>query len=190
LAIDPELVHAGSEEDEGTEVPLLPRSHRTKGPAVVMTEALLGEVTERQTTRGDSSSAPVPTKVVPSSSFQSQGMIIDPTDIQPVSSVEMMSSVEDPEESPTVGLVEFELPTTGVLPTPISSSSSSEKLDYSGDDDVDWDTVHPSPDTSKYSHLAEEEMQVAALKTELPFGETFTSEGILFYPSLCLFFVF
>ena len=50
--------------------------------------------------------------------------------------------------------------------------------------------MNPSPDTSKYSHLAEEEMQVAALKTELPFGETFTSEGILFYPSICLFFCF
>jgi len=69
LALDPELVHEGFEEDEFPVVPLLSRSCQTKGPAVVMTEALLGEVTERQTTGGDSSSAPVPTKVVPSSSF-------------------------------------------------------------------------------------------------------------------------
>ena len=116
-------------------------------------------------------------------------MIVDPTDIQPDSLVEMMSSVEVPEQSPTAGLVKVELPTTRVLPTPISSSSLSEKLDYLGDDDVDWDIVHPSPDTSKYSHLAEEKMQVAALETELPFGETSIVEGILFYHSHRLFFV-
>ena len=70
MAIDPELVHAGSEEDEDPEVLLLSRSHRTKGHAVVMTETLSGEVTERQTTGGDSLSALVPTKAVPSSSLQ------------------------------------------------------------------------------------------------------------------------
>ena len=47
----------------------------------------------------------------------------------------------------------------------MSSSSSSEKLDYSGDDDVDWDNMHPAPDTIKFSHLTEEEMQVAIPET-------------------------
>ena len=70
----------------------------------------------------------------------------------------MMSSVEVPEQSPTAGLVGVKLPTTRVLPTPVSSSSSSEKLDYSGDDDVDWDNMHPSLDIGKYSNLAKEEM--------------------------------
>ena len=104
-------------------------------------------------------------------------MIVDP------SSIETMSSMEVPKESPTVGFVEVELSTNGVLPTPLSSSSSSEKLDYSGNDDVDRDTVYLSPNTSKYSYLAEEEMQVATPKIELPFGETSTIEGILFYTS-------
>ena len=63
----------------------------------------------------------------------------------------------------------------------MSSSSSSEKLEYLGDDDVDWDNVHSASDTSKYSRLAKEEMQVAILKIELPFGETSTTEGILSY---------
>jgi len=103
-------------------------------------------------------SASVPTKIVPLSSFLSQRMNVDPKDIQPGPSIEMMSSVEVLEQSPTAGLVGVELPTTGVLPTPVSFSSSSEKLDYLGDDDVDWDNVHPSLDTSKYSHLTEEEM--------------------------------
>ena len=49
----------------------------------------------------------------------------------------------------------------------------------SGDDDVDWDNVHPALDTSKFSHLTEEEMQAAVPETELPFGETVAIEGIL-----------
>ena len=123
-------------------------------------------------------SASVPTKTIPSSSFPGQRISVDPTDIQPSPSVEMMSLVEVPEQSPTIGLVGVELSTIEVLLTLVSSSSSSEKLDYSGDDDVDWDHVHSSPNTSKYSHLAEKEMQVAAPEIELPFGEISTIEGI------------
>jgi len=66
----------------------------------------------------------------------------------------------DYDQSPTAGHVEVKLPTTGVLPTPVPSSSSSERLDYSGDDDADWDNVYTSPDTSKYSHLTKEEISV------------------------------
>ena len=39
LAIDPEHVHAGSEEDEGSEICLLLRNHRTNGPVVLTVEA-------------------------------------------------------------------------------------------------------------------------------------------------------
>ena len=74
LAVYPEPVHASSKVDEGPKVPLLPRSRRIKSPAVVTTEALLGGVTERQTTGGDSVSASVPTKTIPSSFFPSQRM--------------------------------------------------------------------------------------------------------------------
>ena len=81
-AIDPELAHTVSKGDVGSEVPLLLRSRRTKGPAVVTTEALLGGVTKRQTTGGDSMSTSVPAKTVPSSSFLSQRMSTDPIDIQ------------------------------------------------------------------------------------------------------------
>ena len=70
-------------------------------------------------------------------------MIVDLPNIQVGSSVEVL------EQSLTAGLVEVELPTTGVLPTLVSSSSSSERLDYSGDDDVDWDNVYSASDTSK-----------------------------------------
>jgi len=65
----------------------------------------------------------------------------------------------------------------------MSFLSSSKKLDYTGDDNVDWDNVHPALDTNKYSHLAEEKMLVVILETELQFAEITTTEDILFYPS-------
>ena len=80
-------------------------------------------------------------------------MIVDPPNIPSGSLVEVT------EQSPTVGLIEVELPTIGVIPTPMSSSSS-ERLDYSGNDDVDWDNMYSAPDTSKCSHLAKEEITV------------------------------
>ena len=61
----------------------------------------------------------------------------------------------------------------------MSFSSSSEKLNYSGDDNIDWDDVHSASDTSKYSHLTEEEMQIAAPGTEPASRETSTVEDIL-----------
>ena len=69
----------------------------------------------------------------------------------------MISSVAVPEQSLTIGLVGARLPAVRVSPTPIPSPSSSEKLDYSGDD-IDWDNVHPTPDTNKFSHLTKEEI--------------------------------
>ena len=45
--IDLEPIHAGSEGVEGSEVPLLLRSHRFKGSVVVTAEALPGGVTGR-----------------------------------------------------------------------------------------------------------------------------------------------
>jgi len=86
-------------------------------------------------------------------------MIVDPINIQQGSSAEVL------EQSPTTGFVEIELPTTGVPPTPVSSSSSSERLDYSGDDDIVWDNVYYAPDTNKYSHLAKEEISVEKTPT-------------------------
>jgi len=48
-----------------------------------------------------------------------------------------------------------------------------------GDDDADWDDVHSALDTSKYSHLTEEEVQIAATRIEPPSEEISTVEGIL-----------
>ena len=62
-------------------------------------------------------------------------MLVQQT-FQPGYPVKMMSSTGVPERSPTTGLVGAKLPATGVLLTPVSSSSSSGKLDDSRDDDV------------------------------------------------------
>ena len=66
LIVNPEPIH------EGSEVPLHPRSRRTKALAVVTAEALHEEVIERQATGGNFVLASVPTKTALSSSFQSQ----------------------------------------------------------------------------------------------------------------------
>ena len=66
----------------------------------------------------------------------------------------------------------------GVCPTLVSSSSSNEKQHYLRDNNIDWDVVHSASDTNKHFHLAEEEMQVAALGTESSSGETSFVEGI------------
>ena len=108
-------------------------------------------------TRGEPLSTSAPIGIVSSGSLQGRGKIVDPKDILPGSPVEMMSSAGVPEQSPTTGLLEARLSPVGVLPTPVSFPSSSEKLDYSGDD-IDWDNVHPAPDTSKFSHLTKGEM--------------------------------
>ena len=71
-----EPIHAGSEEDEDFEIPRHPRSHRTKGPAVVTVEKLLKEVIERQTTGDESVSAPMPAKIASSGSLQSQRKVL------------------------------------------------------------------------------------------------------------------
>ena len=51
--------------------------------------------------------------------------------------MKIIPSLEVPEQTSIAGLAGAELPTTGVLPTPVSPWSLSEKLDYSGDEDVD-----------------------------------------------------
>jgi len=114
LAIDPEPVHASSKEDEDYEVPLLSRSHGTKGPFKVKGRARPNWHSSRL-------------------------------------SMGLMPSVEIQEQSSIARPIGAELSTTGVLPTPVPSSSSSEKLDYSGDYDVNWSDVHSAHGTSKLS---------------------------------------
>ena len=114
----------------------------------------------------------VPTMIAPSGFLQGQEKSTDP-------------SAGNPEQGPTTGLVRVRLPAAGVSSTLVSSSSSSEKLDYSGDD-IDWDDMCPASDTSKFSLLTKEEMQVVArrrnchLEGSLPLRVFFLPYSILF----------
>ena len=114
-----------------------------------MVKELSEVVTKRQAIGDESMPAPVPAKIAPSGSLQSQRKSVDPKYIQPGSLVEMMSSAGVPEQSPTTGLDGARLPSVGVSPTLVSSPLSNEKLDYS-EDDIDWDNVCRAPDTSNF----------------------------------------
>ena len=77
--------------------------------------------------------------------------------------------------------------TTGVLSgkAPITepsciqvSSSSSEKHGYYSGKEVDFSDEPALPDTSKFSHILEEKMQVYVHAMVSPSGEIATAEGI------------
>ena len=63
----------------------------------------------------------------------------------------------------------------------VSSSSSEEHGDYSGDE-VDFGDEPVLSDASKFSHISEEEMQVDVLTMVPPSGEVTTTEGISSFP--------
>jgi len=70
----------------------------------------------------------------------------------------------------------------------VSPSSSEEYVDYSGDDHDFGDEPDPHPDTSKLSHMTEEEMQVAASGMKLPLEDTTTTKSILSTPIIAFIF--
>jgi len=63
------------------------------------------------------------------------------------------------EPSLTTGVLSGKIPITEASLVQVSSSSSEEHSDYSGDE-VDFGDEPAVPDTSKFSHISEEEMQV------------------------------
>jgi len=58
------------------------------------------------------------------------------------------------------------------------SSSSSEEHEYYSGEEVDFDDEFAFPDTSKFSHISEEEMQVYVPAMFPPSGEIATAEDI------------
>ena len=68
----------------------------------------------------------------------------------------------------------------------MSSSSSEEHVDYS-EDEVDFGDEPAPPDTSKHSHISEEEMQVDIYSTVPPSGEVATTDGICSIPPAIFF---
>ena len=62
------------------------------------------------------------------------------------------------------------------------SSSSSEEHNYYSRDEVDFGDEPALPDTNKFSHISEEEMQTYVHAMVSPSGEVTTVEGIYFIP--------
>ena len=58
------------------------------------------------------------------------------------------------------------------------SSSSSEEHDYYLGEEVDFGDKPALPDTNKFSHISNEEMQAYVFATVPPSGEVTTAEGI------------
>jgi len=82
--VEPEPTHVGSEEDEGSEIPLRPRSRRTTGPAAVTVEELSEEIVEKQVTRDKLVRTPVPIRIAPQAFFWVKGKVLTPRIINQV----------------------------------------------------------------------------------------------------------
>jgi len=81
------------------------------------------------------------------------------------------------EPNPTTGVFSGKAPVTEASLVQVSSSSSEEHSDYSGDK-VDFGDEPALTDTSKFSHIFEEEMPVDVPTMVPPSGEVTTIESI------------
>ena len=89
---------------------------------------------------------------------------------------------------PTSWVVDLS-PTTGVLSSKVSidepacvelSSSSSEEHGYYSSEEVDFGDKPALPDTSKFSHISEEEIQACDPVMALPIAIIAAIEGLVF----------
>jgi len=100
---------------------------------------------------------------------------------QPGSPTVLMPTSLVAEPSPTTELLSGKAPANEASFVQVSSSSSEEQVDFSGDEYDFGDQLAP-PGTSKYSHISEEEMQVDVPAMAPPLGEVATTEGIFSIP--------
>ena len=91
----------------------------------------------------------------------------------------MMPTLKAPECSLTTRLVGSKAPTTGASLIHVSSSSSEEHVDYSGDDHDFGNEPAPRPDTCKFSHMTEEEIKWLLQGGNCPL-EIFLPLGVFF----------
>ena len=93
----------------------------------------------------------------------------------------LISTSQVVEPSPTTGVFSGKAPITEASLVHVSSSSSEEHSDYSGDE-VDFDDEPALPDTIMFSHISEEKMQMDVPAMVPPSGEVSTTEGISSIP--------
>jgi len=134
--VEPESVHSCGDDTNEDPVQMRPRSHRTKGHAVTNVEEVPEGLAEEQVTRSetmpDPATAPSQPEATSSAPLMGQRESADPKDTQPDSPIVMMPSTGFPKQSPTTGLLGIKPIVVEVSPTLVPSSSS-KKLDYSGD---------------------------------------------------------
>ena len=99
----------------------------------------------------------------------------------------MMPTSRAPKCSLTTGLVGGKAPTTGASRIQVSSSSSEEHVDYSGDDHDFGNEPAPRPDTCKFSHIMEEEIKWLLQGGTAPW-RYFYHWGYSFYSNRCFSF--
>ena len=102
-------------------------------------------------------------------------MTLERAEMRPGSPSIMMPALKILECSPTTGPIGGKAPITEAPSVQVLSLSSEG-------DDYNFGHEHVPLDASKFSHMMEEEMQVATPETELPLEKTTTTEGILSIP--------
>ena len=99
---------------------------------------------------------------------------------QPRSPSVLMPTSRVVEPSPTTEVLSGKAPITETSWVRLSSSSSEEYEYYSGEE-IDFSDEFALPDTGKFSHISEEEMQGDVPVMVSPTGEIATVEGISLY---------
>ena len=182
-----ETIISGTEEQEEEEEPapaLRPRSLHSRGPAIlaeaepaVESAAAEGPIEAAITTLEDTTNVETHNSVQPKVTLTLE----EQTEVQPGSPSVLTPPPHILEHSPTTGLISGKVSITEVPSTQILSSSSEEHVDYSRDELDFGDEPAPS-DTSKFSHILEEEMRVDVPETSLPLEGSATVEGISSIP--------
>ena len=98
---------------------------------------------------------------------------------QPVSPTVLIPSSRNVDPSPTTGVLGGKVSIAEASYVELSSSSSEEHGYYSGEE-VDFGDELALPDTSKFSHISEEEIQGCDPVTVSPIATVTATEGTLF----------
>jgi len=183
----PEVVPSGVEgqrEEEEEEIPLLhPRGLRSRGPMILEEgelagEPIMAEEAERPEVdlvgRDDVEIPGVSTQPGSSSSVQGRRDEVQ----QPGSPTVLMPSSRVVDPSPTTGVLGGKVSIAETSRVELSSSSSEEHGYYSGDE-VDFGDEPALPDTSKFLHISEEEIQGCDPMMVLPIATIAAAEGTL-----------
>ena len=151
------------EEEEEEAIPTLrSRGLHSRGPAILAEGEPTGE-------------SPITEGVdLPATSLAQEKEVEAP---QPSSPSVLMPASRVVEPSPTIRVLSGKALITETSWVQLSSSSSEEYEYYSGEE-VDFSDEPTLPDTRKFSHISEEEMQVYVPAMVPPSGEIATTEGI------------